>query len=185
MIRWRPRRVPMADATRANQRQILTNQKTMMANQKKILANQARIEGNQKKILANQKRILAQGLANRPRPALAGRHDPRRPDPRRLRAGQRQHQLVQPLHERRPDRRAGRLRRASPGRTGCGSSRRTASSSASSFSRCTIGWLRVDLEDRLRRRHVLARRLEHALEVRAHAVLVARPDTPANRSGGA
>ena len=49
----------MADATVANQRQILANQRTILANQKSILTNQKRIQGNQAKILANQKRILA------------------------------------------------------------------------------------------------------------------------------
>jgi hypothetical protein len=59
MIRWLARRVPMADASSANQRKILSNQRTIMGNQRKILANQGRLEANQKKILANQKRILS------------------------------------------------------------------------------------------------------------------------------
>lgn len=49
----------MADATVANQRQILANQRTILANQRSILVNQKRLQGNQAKILSNQKRILA------------------------------------------------------------------------------------------------------------------------------
>ena len=63
--------------------------------------------------------------------------------------GQRQHQLVQPLARSRPDPRAGRLRPAAPGRTGCGSSRAKRALVGLVLQPLHERMVRVDLEDRL------------------------------------
>ena len=64
-------------------------------------------------------------------------------------AGEREHQLVQPPHERRRDRRAARLRPASPGRTArCAQSAKALVGFALQPLHQRV--LRIDLEDRLR-----------------------------------
>ena len=74
-----------------------------------------------------------------------------------------------------------RPRRAAPGRTGCGSSRRSASSLVlQPLHHRMVG---IDLQDRLDGRHLLARRLEDAARGCRSCRARRSPGTPANRSG--